>query len=92
MPIITVFNLSTMTAEKYNQAIRGLDAEGQGKPNGRLYHVAARQEDGSTIVTDIWESAELLEEFGKTLIPVLNKAGVTPVEPKVYPVLNVIEG
>ena len=92
MPIITVFNLSTMTTEKYNKAIDGLEAAGQGKPKGRLYHVAARQEDGSTVVTDIWESAALLEEFGKTLIPVLNKAGVTPVEPKVYPVLNVIEG
>jgi hypothetical protein len=92
MSIITVFNLSTMTTEKYNQAIRGLEAAGQGKPKGRLYHVAARQEDGSTIVTDIWESPALLEEFGKTLIPVLGKAGVTPVEPKVYPVLNVIEG
>ncbi len=92
MPIITVFNLSTMTTEKYNQAIRGLEVAGQGKPKGRLYHVAARQEDGSTVVTDIWESAALLEEFGKTLIPVLNKAGVTPVQPKVYPVLNVIEG
>jgi hypothetical protein len=44
------------------------------------------------IVTDIWESAELLNEFGKTLIAVLNKAGVTPLELKVYPVLNVIEG
>ncbi len=92
MPIITVFNLSTMTTEKYNQAIRGLEAAGQGKPKGRLYHVAARQEDGSTVVTDIWESPALLEEFGKTLIPVLNKAGVTPVQPVVYPVLNVIEG
>ena len=92
MSILTVFNLSTMTAEKYNEAIRGLEAAGQGKPKGRLYHIASRQEDGSTIVTDIWESAELLDEFGKTLIPVLNKAGVTPVEPKVYPVVNVIEG
>ncbi len=92
MPIITVFNLSTMTTEKYNQAIRGLEAAGQGKPKGRLYHVAARQNDGSTIVTDIWESPALLEEFGKTLIPVLSKVGVTPVEPEVSPVLNVIEG
>jgi hypothetical protein len=92
MSILTVFNLSTMSAEKYKEAIRGLEAAGQGKPRGRLYHVASRQEDGSIIVTDIWESAELLEEFGKTLIPILNKAGVTPVEPKVYPVLNVIEG
>ncbi len=92
MPIITVFNLSTMTTEKYNQAISGLEAAGEGKPKGRLYHIAARQEDGSTIVTDIWESAALLDEFGKTLVPVLNKAGVTPVQPMIYPVLNVIEG
>ncbi len=92
MPIITVFNLSSMTTDKYNQAIRGLEAAGQGKPKGRLYHVAARQQDGSTIVTDIWESAAMLDEFGKTLVPVLTKAGVTPVQPMVYPVLNVIEG
>lgn len=92
MSIITVFNLSTMNTEKYTQAIRGLEAAGQGKPKGRVYHVAASQEDGSIIVTDIWESAALLEEFGKTLIPVLDKAGVTPVEPKVYPVQNIIEG
>ena len=92
MSIITVFNLSTMDTRKYSQAISDLEAAGQGKPKGRLYHVAARQEDGSIIVTDIWESAALLEEFGKTLIPILKKAGVTPVEPKVYPVHNIIEG
>jgi hypothetical protein len=92
MSILTVFNLSTMNEEKYNKAIDGLEASGQGKPRGRLYHIATRQEDGTIIVSDIWESAELLDEFGKTLIPILNKAGVTPVEPKVYPVLNVIEG
>jgi hypothetical protein len=92
MSILTVFNLSTMNEEKYNKAIQGLEAAGQGKPKGRLYHIASPQEDGTIIVTDIWESAELLDEFGKTLIPVLNKAGVKPVEPKVYPVINVIEG
>ena len=27
MSIITVFNLSTMTTEKYNQAIRGLEPQ-----------------------------------------------------------------
>ncbi len=92
MSIITVFNLSTMDTDKYNKAISGLEAAGQGKPKGRLYHVAARQKDGSTIVTDIWESQALLDEFGKTLVPVLDKAGVTPVQPQVYPVLNVIKG
>jgi len=53
---------------------------------------ASAQEDGSFIVTDAWESADLLAEFGKALIPALQKVGVTPVEPAVYPIHNIIEG
>ena len=92
MSILTVFSMPTMNAEKYNRVIRDLDAAGQGKPKGRLHHVASRQEDGSFVVTDVWASRELLAEFGKTLTPILKNAGVTPVEPKVHPVHNVIEG
>jgi hypothetical protein len=92
MPILTVFNLTSMNAEKYNRVIGDLEAAGQGKPKGRMYHIASRQEDGSFVVTDVWASADLLDEFGKTLIPVLKNAGVTPVEPKVQPVHNVIKG
>ena len=91
MSILTVFNLLSMDTRKYDQAIKDLEAAGQGNPEGRVYHVASLQEDGSIIVTDVWESAELLDEFGKTLLPILENAGVTPVEPKVYPVHNVIE-
>ena len=91
MSILTVFNLLSMDTEKYDQAIKDLEDAGQGNPEGRVYHVASLQEDGSIIVTDVWESAELLDEFGKTLLPILENAGVTPVEPKVYPVHNVIE-
>lgn len=92
MTILTVFNLTTMDQEKYEAAIKGLEEAGQGKPKGRIYHVAVKTDDGSMIVTDIWESPELLEAFGKTLIPVLTGVGVTPVEPIVYPVINIIEG
>ena len=92
MSILTVFRLSTMTAEKYGVAIRGLEAAGQGKPKGRQFHVACRQDDGSIVVTDVWESPELLQEFGKTLVPVLEKAGVTPVEPEVSQVVGIIGG
>ena len=91
MSILTVFSMPSMNAEKYNRVIRDLEAAGQGKPKGRLYHIASRQEDGSFVVTDVWASAEFLAEFGKTLIPVLKNAGVTPVEPHVQPVHHVIE-
>jgi len=91
MSILAVFHLLSMNTEKYDQAVKDLEAAGHGNPEGRLYHVASLQEDGSIIVTD-WESAELLDEFSKPLIPILENAGVTPVEPKVYPVHNVIKG
>ncbi len=60
MSILTVFELSSMTTEKYAQAIRGLEAAGQGSSEGRMHHVASVQEDDSIIVIDVWKSAELL--------------------------------
>jgi len=81
-----------MTTGKYDEAVAGLEAAGQGNPKGRLHHVAAVQEDGSIIVADVWDSAESLTEFGNTLMPALEKVGVTPVEPRVYPVHNFIVG
>ena len=92
MSILTVFTIPTMNIEKYEQTLKDLETAGQGTPAGRLYHVASIQEDSSIIVTDVWESAELLDEFGKTLFPILENAGVEPVEPKVYPVHNYIKG
>ena len=92
MSILTVFNIPSMNTERYDQVIKDLEAAGQGNPKGRLYHVDSLQEDGSIIVTDVWESAELLGEFGSTLLPVVENAGVTPVEPIVYSVHNVIQG
>jgi hypothetical protein len=92
MSIVTVFNIPSMNVEKYDRTIIELQAAGQGNPMGRLYHVAALQDNGSIIVTDVWESDELLEEFGKTLFPILENAGVENVEPEVYPVHNYIQG
>jgi hypothetical protein len=92
MAILTVFNVPTMNGETYNRILRDLETAGAGRPKGRLYHVASLREDGSLMVTDVWESTELLDAFSQTLMPILNKAGVTAVEPTVYPVHNVIEG
>ena len=92
MAIVTVFKLSTMTTAKYNEVIAGLEEAGAGNPDGRLYHVASVQEDGTIIVTDVWNSPESLEAFGEVLIPTLHNAGVTPVAPDVTPVHGIIAG
>jgi hypothetical protein len=92
MPIVTVFNLTTMTPEKYDSVIAGLEDAGVGNPDGRLYHVGAQTAAGTMIVTDVWESPEKLEAFGKSLFPVLHANGVTPVEPQVTPARGIIVG
>ncbi|MDH3606324.1 MAG: hypothetical protein OER12_04950 [Acidimicrobiia bacterium] len=92
MSILTVFDLSSMTKDSYDKAVQGLAEAGQGSPNGRQYHVAGAKEDGSIIVVDVWDSGESLAAFAETMVPELQKAGVSPVEPAVYPVHNVIVG
>jgi hypothetical protein len=92
MAILAVFDLTTMTPEKYDAAIAGLEKAGAGHPDGRLYHISSVKESGSIVVTDVWESAAKLTAFGDHLFPVLHENGVTPVEPVVMPVRNVMVG
>jgi hypothetical protein len=46
--------------------------------------------DGAIAIADIWQSRELLDQFAQTLVPVLQKLGVRPVQPQIYPVHNLI--
>jgi hypothetical protein len=92
MAILAVFDLTTMTPDRYDNAIAGLEEAGAGNPDGRLYHVASVKEEGTIIVSDVWESPEKLAAFGETLFPVLRKNDVTPVEPMVTPVRRIIIG
>ena len=48
-----------------------------------ILRFASINENGGFTVTDVWESNETHEEFGKTLIPTLQNARIEPVEPKV---------
>lgn len=91
MSIVVVFDVPGMTSEQYDQAIGELEAAGEGNPEGRRYHVAASKSDG-WLVVDVWESPELLDRFAQVLMPSLQKAGVTPPQPQVYPVHNLIRG
>ena len=54
MAITAHFRHMGFTPEKYDEAIRRLDAAGHGAPVGRLEHVAF-EADGQIEVLDIWE-------------------------------------
>jgi hypothetical protein len=79
------------TPEKYESAIKQLEAAGAGAPKGRTYHVAL-ESDGAIQVFDIWESQADFDEFGKTLVPILAELGVELNAPMVANVHNVISG
>jgi hypothetical protein len=86
--IVAHFNMIGFTTQQYDQASKDMEAAGKGNPSGRLYHLVAQQEDG-LFITDVWESEESLKEFSETLIPVLVKNGVTPVQPLLLPIYSI---
>jgi hypothetical protein len=91
MAIVMIHDQSADTLAHYDEAIRRLAAAGQGRPPGRLSHVAARK-GGGYLVVDVWESREALDRFAQTLLPILQELGTPPVEPELYPVHNTIAG
>ena len=92
MALGVYFVHSGFTPDKYNEAVRQLEAAGAGSPAGRTYHVAL-ESGGEIQVFDIWESQEQLEAFGQTLVPILAGLGVEmgapPTPARVH---NVIQG
>jgi hypothetical protein len=85
------FSPTGFTPDKYEEAIRQLEAAGAGAPAGRSYHVAL-ENDGAIQVFDIWESQEEFEAFGGTLMPIMNGLGVDPGQPMIAHVHKIIEG
>jgi hypothetical protein len=82
----------SMTTEKYDETIKRLKSSGaQWPPDGLSYHVAFSSGD-SFRVSEIWDSREQFDAFGKTLRPVLTDVGVELAgEPEMLEVHNIIE-
>ncbi len=91
MAILLRFAPQGMDAATYDEIIRRLDQAGVGAPEGRLYHVCFGNENNLR-VSDIWDSRESFEEFGKTLMPVLQEVGLDPGQPEILEVHNIIKG
>jgi hypothetical protein len=85
------FHPESMSADGYDRVTRKLDEAGAGAPPGRSYHCAF-QVGGGLHVFDVWESEEQFNEFGRTLMPILQEEGIDPGQPDVSPVHNVIVG
>ena len=91
MPFVLTFTPSGMTADKYDETVKKLDAAGAGAPKGRSYHVCYGDPEGLN-VTDTWDSMEDFQAFGETLVPIMTSLGLDPGQPDVQVVHNIIIG
>ncbi|MBF6600667.1 MAG: hypothetical protein IVW36_09165 [Dehalococcoidia bacterium] len=90
MAIGVYFSGQSLTAERYAEVIRQLEAAGAPSPRGRLYH-AAFGDPNDLQVFDVWDSQADFEAFGAVLMPILTKSGATPAEPQIAPIHNIIQ-
>ena len=91
MAIVAKFDVSGMTADKYNESLRRLEAAGAGPGRaGHLYHVCYGGQDNLQVI-DMYDSPQSLESFGKILGPILQGLGVEA-SPDVQEVYNTVQG
>jgi hypothetical protein len=81
----------SMTAEKYDATMPSIEASGQFPPDGLEFHVAF-ESGGSFRVSEIWDSVEQFEAFGRRLMPILTEGGVELAgPPEIVEVHNLIK-
>lgn len=85
--VMIQFDFPEMTAKQYDQVWQDLRAAGHENPQGLVHHVGAPTDKGWKVV-DVWENAEKFNEFGQTLMPILNKNGIMPIVPVILPLHN----
>ncbi|HYU24010.1 MAG TPA: hypothetical protein VEO74_02320 [Thermoanaerobaculia bacterium] len=80
-----------MTAEQYDECMKRLNAAGAGAPAGRLYHACYGSGDRLRVF-DVWESKESFDNFGPTLMPILQEIGIDAGVPEIVEVRNIVRG
>ena len=90
MSVVVRFNPTNVTMERYDESLRRLEASGEWPPDGLQLHVLFGSE-GDLKVSEIWDSAEQLQEFGDRLMPILSEVGIEfSGPPDVFEVHNII--
>jgi len=75
MSTLVRFIPKSVTTEQYKQVMSKLGEDGGWMPDGLDYHVAFGSE-GNVRVSEVWDSKEQFDAFGKRLMPLLKEAGI----------------
>ncbi len=91
MSIVVRFTPTGLTSDQYDESIRKLEeADFDFPPDGMDHHLCFGT-DGDLKVSEIWDSQEQLEAFGKDLMPILKESGIQfSGEPEIFEVHNAI--
>ena len=92
MSILARFTAApAVTTRQYDETVRRLEESRDWPPDGLEYHVAFGS-DGNFRVSEIWDSREQFEVFGKRLMPVLADVGVAlSGEPELIEIHNIVK-
>ena len=81
----------SVTTEQYDETVRRLKESGDWLPEGLDFHVAFRS-DGKFRVSEVWDSREQFDAFGKRLMPVLADVGIElSGEPEILEIYNIVK-
>jgi hypothetical protein len=90
MSILVRFSPKSMTAQKYDEAVSRVTQELGDEFSGCDYHTCFGT-DGNLKVSEIWDSPEQFEAFGKRLMPILAEVGIDPGQPEIIPIHNTLK-
>ena len=80
-----------VTSEQYDETIRRMEKSGDWLPAGLEFHVAFVS-NGNFRVSEIWDSREQFDAFGKRLMPVLKDVGIELAgEPETREIHNIVK-
>jgi hypothetical protein len=88
--ILARFTPTNVTTQQYDESLRRLKDGGDWPPDGLEYHVAFGS-PSNLRVSEIWDSQEQFEEFGKRLMPLLADIGIEPGEPELLEIHNIVK-
>ena len=85
MPVIVITETPGLDAEGYEQIVKEQGHRPGELPPGCTAHFAGPAGGGWRVVA-VWDSAEQVAEFGRTVLaPAMQRAGFTPSRPQVFP-------
>jgi hypothetical protein len=90
MSLLVRFAPKSLTAEQYDSAVRQLTEQGVFPADGLDYEICFGSGDKMK-VSQVWDSREQLDAFGKRLMPILAGLAIDPGEPEVVEVHHTIK-